>query len=128
MRLLLDTHTLLWWSGKSRLLSAKARDLLEDTTSEVFVSVANAWEMQIKAQVGKLTLHKPWSKIIRGQMETNGFRLLQVELPHIEVLDQLPFHHKDPFDRLLLAQALHEGMTLVSNDSKLAQYPVSLIW
>ena len=128
MRLLLDTHTLMWWAGKSKRLPTKVRDLLEDSTNEVFISVANAWEMQIKAQLGKLTLHKPWSEVVRDQMTTNGFRLLHAELPHIEVLDSLPFHHKDPFDRLLIAQAIHENLTLVSNDPKFPSYPVTLLW
>ncbi len=128
MRLLLDTHTLMWWAGKSKRLPTKVLDLLEDSTNEVFISVANAWEMQIKAQIGKLTLHKPWPEIVRDEMTTNGFQLLRVELPHIEVLDSLPFHHKDPFDRLLIAQAIHENLTLVSNDPKFPAYPVTLLW
>ena len=128
MRLLLDTQALMWWAGKSKRLSPKVRDLLEDSTNEVFISVANAWEMQIKAHIGKLTLHKPWPEIVRDQMITNGFQLLRVELSHIEVLDSLPFHHKDPFDRLLIAQAIYENLTLVSNDPKFSSYPVTLLW
>ncbi len=78
MRILLDTHTLMWWAGKSKRLPTKVRDLLEDRTNEVFMSVANAWEMQIKAQLGKLTLHKPWPEIVRDEMTTNGFRLVKL--------------------------------------------------
>lgn len=127
-RLLLDTHTLMWWTGESKQLPAKMRSLIAERTSEVFISVVSAWDMQIKAQIGKLTMHKPWSEVVHSQIMTNGFRLLDVELSQIEVLDTIPFHHKDPFDRLLIAQAMHEGLTLISDDAKFSAYPVSLLW
>lgn len=128
MRLLLDTHTLMWWDGRASLLSKKAREALTDNRNTVFLSVVNAWEMQIKVQSGKLTLHKTWQTIVREQIDTNNFQFLGVEFAHIEALDSLPFHHRDPFDRLLIAQAIHEGLTLVSNDSKFTAYPVPLLW
>ena len=84
--------------------------------------------MQIKAQIGKLKQNKPWRDVIQEQIQVNGFPLLRPELSHIEVLDSLPFHHKDPFDRLLIAQAIHENLTLVSNDPKFPAYPVALLW
>ena len=128
MRLLLDTNAIIWWDSKSSKLSKKAEDAIRDTSNEVFISVVNAWEMQIKAQIGKLKQNKPWRDVIREQIQVNGFPLLRPELSHIEVLDSLPFHHKDPFDRLLIAQAIYENLTLVSNDPKFPAYPVTLLW
>ena len=128
MRLLLDTNAIIWWDSKSSKLSKKAEDAIRDASSEIFISVVSAWEMQIKAQIGKLKQNKPWRDVIREQIQVNGFSLLRPELSHIEVLDSLPFHHKDPFDRLLIAQAIHENLTLVSNDLKFQAYPVTLLW
>jgi len=128
MRLLLDTNAIIWWDSKSSKLSTKAHAALRDTSNEVFISIASAWEMQIKAQIGKLTQHKRWQDVIREQLRVNGFQLLRPELRHVEVLDRLPFHHKDPFDRLLIAQAIDEGLTLVTSDAKFSAYPVSLLW
>ncbi len=128
MRLLLDTHALLWWDGDARLLSETARSALRDSSNTIFMSVVNAWEMQIKAQIGKLTLFKPLPDIIHEQRTTNGFELLTIELPHILALDGLPLHHRDPFDRLLIAQARHENLTLVSRDPWFAAYPVKVLW
>ena len=128
MRLLLDTHTLLWWDGQSTLLSDTAQTALKDKNNMVVMSVVNAWEMQIKAQLGKLTLHKPLADIIQGQRINNNFKLLEVGLSHVLALDHLPFHHKDPFDRLLIAQANHENLMLVSNDTRFSSYPVNLLW
>lgn len=128
MRFLLDTHTLLWWDGQSNLLPPEIQALLKNHQNTIFVSVVNAWEMQIKAQSGKLTLHKSWRTIIDEQIAINQFRLLPVELIHVKVLDSLLFYHKDPFDRLLIAQAVHENLSLISIDSVFSQYPVSVTW
>ena len=128
MRLLLDTNAIIWWDSKSSKLSKKAEDAIRDASNEIFISVVSAWEMQIKAQIGKLKQNKPWRDVIREQIQVNGFSLLRPELSHIEVLDSLPVHHKDPFDRLLIAQAIHENLTLVSNDPKFPAYPVTLLW
>ncbi len=84
--------------------------------------------MQIKAQIGKLKQNKSWQDVIRDQIQVNGFSLLRLELGHIEVLDSLPLHHRDPFDRLLIAQAIRENLTLVSNDPKFPTYPAALLW
>ena len=92
------------------------------------MSVANAWEMQIKTQLGKLTLSKPWDDIIEAEQASNGFGFLVADRPHIRILDTLPFHHRDPFDRLLIAQAIYENLTLISNDLKFPSYPVTLLW
>lgn len=97
-------------------------------TNTLALSVASVWEMQIKAQLGKLQLAKPLSEIIQHQQEQNQLQLLPVTLPIVLALDDLPMHHRDPFDRLLIAQARMDQFVLVSNDSQFKQYPVSLFW
>ncbi len=128
MRLLLDTHALLWWDDDLKKLSDAARSALEDEANTVFISVVNAWEIQIKVQLGKPGLTRPLPEIIQTQRLTNGFELLPIELPHILALDGLSLHHRDPFDRLLIAQARHEQLTLVSRDPRFAAYPVKVLW
>ena len=128
MRVLLDTKALIWWHESPEKLSAAVRSALEDEGNEVFMSVVNAWEMQIKTQLGKLTLSKPWDDIIEAEQASNGFGFLVADRPHIRILDTLLFHHRDPFDRLLIAQAIYENLTLISNDSKFSPYPVTLLW
>ncbi len=128
MRLLLDTKALIWWHDFPHKLPTTVRTALQDHTNEVYLSVANAWEMQIKMQLGKLNLSKSWDEIIEAEQTDNRFGFLKADRPHIRVLDRLPFHHKDPFDRLLIAQAIHENMTLISNDPKFPSYPVTLLW
>lgn len=128
MRMLLDTHALLWWSARSSALSDAARQAISDPSNEVFLSVVSAWEIQIKAQLGKLHLQRPLGAIVAEQQAQNGFRLLPVELDHVNALDRLPLHHRDPFDRLLLAQALEGGLHLVSHDARFGAYPVPILW
>ena len=128
MRLLLDTHVLLWWHDQPARLTETAYDAINDLGNDVFISVVNGWEMQIKAQLGKLTLPKPLHIILQEEQTTNGFRLLPVTIEHVYALDSFPLHHRDPFDRLLIAQAHQEGLTLVTHDPKLSPYSVSLLW
>jgi PIN domain nuclease of toxin-antitoxin system len=128
MRLLLDIHVLLWWHSEPSRLSETATNTISDLNNEIFVSVVNGWEIQIKAQLGKLTLSKPLSVILEQEQATNDFRLLPITMDHIHALDHFPLHHRDPFDRLLVAQAHHEGMTLVTHDPQLSAYAVPLLW
>ncbi len=128
MRLLLDTHVLLWWHDQPARLTETAYDAINDLGNDVFISVVNGWEIQIKAQLGKLTLPKPLHIILQEEQTTNGFRLLPVTIEHVYALDSFPLHHRDPFDRLLIAQAHQEGLTLVTHDPKLSPYSVSLLW
>jgi PIN domain nuclease of toxin-antitoxin system len=128
MRLLLDTHVLLWWHDQPERLTDTAHDAISNLDNDVFVSVVNGWEIQIKAQLGKLTLAKPLHAIIRQEQEVNGFGVLPVTLHHVYALNNLPLHHRDPFDRLLAAQAHHEELTLVTHDQKLSAYEVSQLW
>ena len=127
MKLLLDTHIFLWWADNPEKLSQAALSALQDEANELLLSVASVWEMQIKIQLGKLKLSRPLKHLIKNQQETNQLNLLPVELKHVLALDALPFHHKDPFDRLLMAQSIEEELTLVSADSQFSAYSVRLL-
>ena len=128
MKLLLDTHVLLWWHNEPARLSETAHNAISDFDNEVFLSVVSGWEIQIKAQLGKLRLSKSLNTILEQEQSTNAFRLLPVTMVHVFALDLFPLHHRDPFDRLLIAQAHQEEMTLVTHDPKLTAYAVFLLW
>ena len=128
MRLLLDTHTFLWFIMGNSNLSADARALIEDQANEKFLSVASLWEIAIKVSIGKLGLSAPFDTLIPQQLSANGFELLRLEINHAAALISLPFHHRDPFDRLLIAQALVEQMQIVSIDSAFDAYPIARLW
>jgi PIN domain nuclease of toxin-antitoxin system len=127
MRLLLDTHVFIWWADQQDSLSATALSALKDEANELLLSVASVWEMQIKLQLGKLRLSMPLKELVESQIETNHLKVLPVELAHVLVLDALPFHHKDPFDRMLIAQSIQEDVTLVSADPEFPAYSVKLL-
>src|SRR4051812_37682169 len=128
MRLLLDTHAFLWFIMGSPNLSATARALIEDETNERFLSAASLWEMAIKLSTGKLTLSAPFDVLIPRQLSLNGIGLLSIEVTHAAVVSSLPFHHRDPFDRLLVAQAIVENMPIVSVDKAFDIYAVTRLW
>ncbi len=128
MKLLLDTHTFLWLDGSLERLSARALSACEAPTNQLYLSVVSAWEIQIKHQINRLKLEVPLEEMIQGQQDTNGISILPVELRHIYTLQQLPLHHNDPFDRLLIAQAKAEQMRLVSADSQFSPYLIDVIW
>jgi PIN domain nuclease of toxin-antitoxin system len=128
MRLLLDTHTFLWWVNDHDALSSRARSSIADRGSECFVSLTSAWEMAIKIGTGKLELPAPVERFVEEQLAANAFRALPIELSHIARVATLPFHHRDPFDRLLAAQALKEKLTIVSADPVFRKYGVKRIW
>ena len=127
MRLLLDTHVLIWWADQPEKLSHAALSALEDEANDLLLSVASVWEMQIKIQVGKLKVNLPLKDLIKNQQETNDLTVLPVALTHVLALNALPLHHKDPFDRLLIAQSIEEDLTLVSTDSQFSDYSVKLL-
>jgi len=128
MKLLLDTHTLLWFIAGSASLSAYARSLIEDASNEKFVSIVSIWETAIKVSIGKMSLSAPFDVLFPHQIQINGFELLPVKIEHTSVVTTLPFHHRDPFDRLLIAQAIEEKMTLVSVDKVFDDYGVTRLW
>ena len=128
MRLLLDTHSFLWFVSGSPQLSTTARTLIEDASNQPFLSVASLWEMAIKVSLGKLSLGQPFETLIPQQLSLNGIALLGITISHTAVVAKLPFHHRDPFDRLLTAQAIVEQMPIVSGDSSFDAYAVTRLW
>ncbi len=128
MRLLLDTHTLLWFLGNDPSLSATARAAIEDPANHKLVSIATCWEMSIKAGLGKLGLVEPVAVFLGRELPANNFDLLEITLPHATAVEALPQHHKDPFDRLLVAQAQIEGIPIVSADVAFDPYGITRIW
>lgn len=127
MRILLDTHIFLRWDNDPAQLSAQAKVLCQDPANILVLSVVSVWEMQIKQQLGKLTLRLPLSHLIEDQQKTNGVEILPISLAHVLALEVLPPHHKDPFDRLLIAQANAAGIGLLSVDPVFRQYTVKLL-
>ena len=128
MKLLLDTHTFLWWDNDPSRLSARALSLCSDTANELILSVTSLWEMQIKRQLGKLELRLPLAEILEHQQSTNGIVVLPITRTEVLALDRLPTPHRDPFDRLLVAHAITEGAVLVSVDPIFGSYPVQVLW
>jgi PIN domain nuclease of toxin-antitoxin system len=128
MRLLLDTHAFLWWVGDSDELSRRARRAIADPGNECWLSLASCWEMSIKLSLGKLRLPAPIESFIPDQMSENRFRPMGIEFRHVTRVSGLRFHHRDPFDRLLAAQALEEGLALVTRDPIFRRYGVKRIW
>lgn len=129
MRLLLDTHTFLWWINDAPELSKKARAAIGKAGNECFVSLASCWEMAIKSSLGKLTLSQPLERFIPEQLATNGFQLLEIDFRHVARVEGMPLQqHRDPFDRLLIAQATSEKLTLVTADAAFESYDVQRLW
>lgn len=123
MKLLLDTHTMIWAFSEPRLLSAQARDAISAAENDVFVSVISPWEIAIKRS--KKRLRAP--EDLGDAMEAHQFRLLPVLLRHTQAIDSMPNHHGDPFDRMLVAQATIDGLTLVTSDRVMRRYPVATL-
>lgn len=128
MNILLDTHAFLWFIAGSENLSDKARELIEDEANHVFLSAASLWEMAIKVSLGKLTLTEPFETLIPEQLAVNGIELLAISVPHATRVASLPFHHRDPFDRLLIAQALTEEIPIISGDEAFDAYGITRLW
>ncbi|MGH7136121.1 MAG: type II toxin-antitoxin system VapC family toxin [Pirellulales bacterium] len=128
MRLLLDTHTLLWFALNDPQLSSMATSLIADQANEKLVSPASYWEIAIKISIRKYALSKPYEDFMHEAIDKNGFGYLHVLPKHTAVLTTLPFHHKDPFDRLLVAQALVENVAIVGGDAALDAYGVTRLW
>jgi len=128
MKFLLDTHTFIWWDSEPAKLSAQVLTLCQNPANTLLLSVVSAWEIQIKLQLGKLSLKLPLEVVIEGQRQANQIEILPVTLPHVLALHDLPIPHKDPFDRLLIAQARVEGATLLSCDPIFAEYPITVLW
>jgi PIN domain nuclease of toxin-antitoxin system len=128
MNLLLDTHTFLWFINGDSNLSEAARKAIEDVGNTSFLSVGSLWEMGIKISLGKLNLAHPFRIFIPQQLQYNGIRLLDITVAHTVEVVMLPFHHRDPFDRLLISQAIVEQMPVISRDASFDAYSVARIW
>jgi PIN domain nuclease of toxin-antitoxin system len=128
MKLLFDTHTFIWWDSQPHKLSAKSLALLSNSSNIKFLSIVSIWEMEIKYQLGKLSLQLPLRDIINEQIHNHNMVILSITSEHILGLDNLPLHHKDPFDRLLISQANLEDAILISCDSVFNQYSVKVDW
>lgn len=127
MKVLLDTHTFIFWDSQPSKLSQRALELLTNKDNLRLLSVVSLWEIQIKHQLGKLILNKTLEEIISVQ-KNNYIEILPIRVAHILALDRLPMHHKDPFDRLLIAQANIEDYVLISCDSVFANYSLKVEW
>jgi PIN domain nuclease of toxin-antitoxin system len=128
MRVLLDTHALLWFlSGDSRL-SRHAFDLITDPGNDVLLSTGSLWEIVIKVSLGKLPLPGPFEEVIPAQLEAERIEMLPIEVPHLAALQRLPPYHRDPFDRLIIAQATAEGIPVVTDDPAFRRYDLVVLW
>jgi PIN domain nuclease of toxin-antitoxin system len=126
MKVLIDTHVLLWGLQDESKLSRRVRVLLP--ASEVWISVASLWEIMAKVQAGKFVLPTPVGDYLATKLTTNGVSVLPLTFDHVRRLEELPLHHRDPFDRILIAQSLTESLPFVSADPQFERYPVELIW
>jgi PIN domain nuclease of toxin-antitoxin system len=126
--LLLDTHAFLWWVEDEPRLTKRARAAIGKPDQVCFVSVASCWEMAIKVSLGKLTIESSLGRFVAAQMAANGFQPLAITLSHVARVAALPFHHRDPFDRLLVAQAIDEDLSIVSADPVFQKYGVHRVW
>jgi PIN domain nuclease of toxin-antitoxin system len=128
LRVLLDTHAFLWWVSDEKPLPRKAAKLISDEGNIILVSHATVWEMAIKTAIGKLTLPEALGTFVQKQCKLNRFQLLPISLDAISMIETLPLHHNDPFDRLLVAQCLEMKIPIISADVLLTKYRVTRIW
>ena len=128
MNFLLDTNAFLWWVNDAPELSTSANAYLAEPRNEVFFSLASVWEMAIKLSIGKLKLAEPLENFVIEQLQRNGFRQLGINFQHVIGVASLPFHHRDPFDRLLIAQALAERLPVLTADRTFDAYGIQRLW
>lgn len=127
MRYLIDTHVFIWATINAKKLSPKVQAILEDAQNSILLSLASVWEMQIKIQTGKFIFDDSLPEVIALQ-EKNKIQRLPIELSHIYGLESLPIHHRDPFDRMLISQAIVEDIPFITDDSQISKYPVKVVW
>ncbi|MBC8074783.1 MAG: type II toxin-antitoxin system VapC family toxin [Chloroflexales bacterium] len=128
MKLLLDTHTFLWFVNGDAKLSSPSRQLIEDVTNDRLISIASIWEMAIKVSTGRLQFDEPFAHFIPTQLQQNRIAILDITIAHTMHVAELPYHHRDPFDRLLIAQALVEVIPIVGADSAFDPYGITRLW
>lgn len=128
MRLLLDTHAFLWFILNDSQLSARATQLISNPNNEIEISPASYWEMAIKISIGKYSLNEPVADFFEREIAANQFRILPIEPRHVAPLAVMPFHHRDPFDRLIISQAIAEQIHIVGADAAFDSYSVTRLW
>jgi PIN domain nuclease of toxin-antitoxin system len=128
MRALIDTSVFLWTISGSDRLSDNAHQFIANLENDILLSVVSLWEIAIKTSLGKLELLLPFNQLIPEQLEQNAITVLPVELGHLSGVTELPFHHRDPFDRLIIAQGLTEQIPVITKDKAFSRYSVQLIW
>ncbi len=128
MKLLLDTHIFIWYVTDIQRLSVTVRTLVDDSDNEILLSTASIWEMAIKHNTGKLSFGLPFKVFIQQQLNFNDINLLNINLDHIDVVTTLPLHHRDPFDRLLIAQSMVEQIPILSANSTFDAYFIQRLW
>lgn len=128
MRFLIDTHSFLWYITDDSRLTQQAADTISHPDAEIFLSIGSLWEIAIKHGLGKLDLPQPFDIFIRDQLRINSLQVLPITLAHLNQYTRLPLHHRDPFDRLLVAQTLAERLPLVTRDTVLGKYPIHVVW
>jgi len=128
VRYLLDTHTFIWFCVNDKRLSLTAREIIKDSKNCIFLSVISVWEIIIKISIGKLRLKIPLNEFIKKALKEYDFRILNLSLSHVFVLEDLPYFHKDPFDRILVSQAIVEDLIIITQDNFIPKYKVKTIW
>jgi PIN domain nuclease of toxin-antitoxin system len=128
MRILLDTHAFLWAITDDERLSKRAREIFTSAQKELLFSVAGVWEILTKVQIGKLSLPKSAGSYLTEQLVTNDIQVVSIRMPHVLRLERLPMHHRDPFDRILIAQSLEEELPILSADPALQNYSATILW
>ena len=128
MDYLIDTHTLLWIVTDSPKLSNRAKKLYLNPENKIIISLASIWELAIKSSLNKLTLEKPLEKFVDEHIKGNDIQILNIELPHILRIEKLPFHHRDPFDRLIISQQIENNLSIIGSDEAFDKYDVKRIW
>jgi len=128
MRLLLDTHTFLWYIAGDERISVRARTFITDPGNDVLLSVASLWEIAIKVSIGKLTLARPFADLIPEEITLNSVEVVSITLDDLNFISQLPFHHRDPFDRLIVAQSVVRAIPIVGRDDRFRDYGINLLW
>lgn len=128
MNILIDTQAIIWFAENNNQLSKTARAAIEDIENTCYISMASFWEMSIKINLGKLTVNGLTLSEFMDEVAENDFKTLDIQRPHILENERLPLYHRDPFDRLIIAQAIADNMTIVSSDDAFDAYPITRIW